>query len=58
MCHIHNNEVHRILDKLTLGKDVVDWNNTYCRRLDGRAACIALCELYDGPAEGDKRVTV
>ena len=30
----------------------------YCRIYDGRASCIALCEHYDGPAEGDKRVTV
>ena len=28
-----------------------------CRR-DGRAAWFAFCEHFDGPAEGDKRVTV
>ena len=53
-----NKEVHRILDELTLGKDVADWIKTCCRRHNGRAACIALCEHYNGPAEGDKPVTV
>ena len=53
-----NNEVHRILDELTLGTDVTDWIKTIRRRHDGRAAWIALCEHYDDPTEGDKHVTV
>ena len=53
-----NREVHRILDELTLGTDAADWIKTHRRRHDGRAAWIALCDHYDGPAEGDKRVTV
>ena len=53
-----NKDVNRILDELTLGTDAADWIKTYCRRHDGRAAWIALCEHYDGPAEGERRVTV
>ena len=53
-----NKEFHRILYELTLGIDAVEWIKTYRFRHDGRAAWIALCEHYYGPAEGDKRVTV
>jgi hypothetical protein len=53
-----NREVHRILDELTLGSDAADWIKSHRRRHDGRAAWTALCNHYDGPAEGDKRVTV
>ena len=53
-----NKEVHSSFDELTLGTDAVDWINTYRRRYDDRAAWIELCEHYDGPAEGEKRVTV
>ena len=45
-----NKEVHRILDKITLGTDVSDCIKTYRRRRNGRAACIELFEHYDGPA--------
>jgi hypothetical protein len=53
-----NKEVHRILDELTLGTDAADWIKVHRRRQDGRRAWNQLCEHYDGPAEGDKRVTV
>ena len=53
-----NKEVHRILDEITLGTDAADWIDTYRHRQNGRSAWIALCEHYDGPAEGDKHVTV
>ena len=53
-----NKEVCRILDELTLGTGTADWIKTYRRCHDGRADCITLCEHYDGPAEGEKRVTV
>ena len=36
----------------------MDWIKTYFRRHDGREARIEFCEHYDGPADGDKRVTV
>ena len=51
---INNKEVHRILDELTLGKYMADFIKTYRQRHDGREAWIALCEHYDGPAEGEK----
>ena len=35
-----------------------DWIKTYRLRHNGREACIALCEHYDGTAEGDKHVMV
>ena len=53
-----NKEVYRILDEHTLGTDAAGWIKNYCLRHDDRAAWIALCEHYDGPAEGDKRVTL
>ena len=53
-----NREVHRILDELTLGTDAADWIKSHRRAHDGRSAWISLCDHYDGPAEGDKRVTV
>ena len=53
-----NREVHRVLDELTLGTDAADWIKSFRRQHDGRAAWNALCMHYDGPAEGDKRVTV
>ena len=54
----HNQEVHRILDELTLGTDAADWIKSHRRAQDGRSAWNALCHHYDGPAESDKRVTV
>ena len=54
----YNKEVHSILDELTLGTVVVDCIRTYCCRHDGREAWVVLCDSYDGPAEGDKHVTV
>ena len=53
-----NQNVHRILAKLTNGTDADQWIKEYNRTQDGRAAWNALCQHYDGPAEGDKRVTV
>ena len=53
-----NKEVHRILYELTLGTDAADCIKTYRQRNNGRAACIALCDHYNGPAEGEKHVTV
>ena len=53
-----NKEVHRILDELTLGTVAADLIKTYLHHHDSRAAWIALFEHYDGPAEGEKRVTV
>jgi hypothetical protein len=41
-----------------LGTDADQWIKAHKRSQDGCAAWIALCEHYDGPAEGDKRVTV
>ena len=47
-----------ILYEINLGTDSADWIKTYLHRRDGRAAWIEICEHYDGPSEGDKRVTV
>ena len=55
---IDNIEVHRITDELTNGTDAADWIKSFRRSRDGKGAWEALCEHYDGPAEGDKRVTV
>ena len=53
-----NQSVHRILAELTNGTDADQWIKEYSRNQDGRGAWNALCQHYDGPAEGDKRVTV
>jgi hypothetical protein len=53
-----NKQVHTYLTELTNGTEADQWIKEYRRTHDGRAAWIALCNHYDGPAEGDKRVTV
>ena len=53
-----NQEVHRILDKLTLGTDAADWIKAFKRSQNGKSAWNALVAHYDGPAEGDKRVAI
>ena len=53
-----NKEFHKLFDELILGTYAADWIKNYLRHRDGREACTALCEHYDSPAEGDKRVTV
>ena len=51
-------QVHTYLTELTNGTDADQWIKDHRRTHDGRAAWISLCNHYDGPAEGDKRVTV
>ena len=53
-----NKTVHQTLTELTNGTDADQWIKQYRRSQDGRAAWIALCNHYDGPAEGDKRVAI
>ena len=53
-----NRTVHQILTELTNGTDADQWINAHRRTQDGRAAWKDLCHHYDGPAEGDKRITV
>ncbi len=53
-----NRQVHQILTELTNGTDADIWVKQHRRTQDGRAAWTTLCGHYDGPAEGDKRVTV
>ena len=53
-----NRNVHQILTELTNGTDADQWINAHKRTQDGRSAWEDLCKHYDGPAEGDKRVTV
>ena len=53
-----NKAVHQLLTELTTGTDADHWIKQHKRRQDGRQAWLDLCEHYDGPAEGDKRVTV
>ena len=53
-----NSTVHQILTELVNGTDADHWIKQHRRTQDGRAAWTALCNHYDGPAEGDKRVTV
>ena len=53
-----NKTVHQTLTELTNVTDADQWIKQYRRTQDGRAAWIALCNHYDGPAEGDKRVAI
>ena len=53
----YNKEFKSILDELILVTDAADLIKTYRRCYDGRSDWITLCEHFDGPAEGDKRVT-
>ena len=53
-----NTTVHQILTELTTGTDADQWIKEHRRTQNGRAAWQGLCAHYDGPAEGDKRVTV
>ena len=53
-----NKTVHTVLTELTNGTDADTWIKQHRRSQDGRAAWRDLCTHYDGPAEGDKRVTV
>ena len=53
-----NRQVHQILTELTNGTDADIWVKQHKRNQDGKAAWATLCSHYDGPAEGDKRVTV
>jgi hypothetical protein len=53
-----NTTVHQILTELTNGTDADQWIKQHRRSQDGRAAWIGLCNHYDGPAEGDKRVAI
>ena len=55
---VDNNTVHQILTELTNGTDADQWIKEHRRTQNGREAWMALCNHYDGPAEGDKRVTV
>ncbi len=53
-----NKEVHQLLTELTNGTDADEWIKQHRRAQNGRQAWLDLCNHYDGPAEGDKRVTV
>ena len=53
-----NRAVHAYLTELTNGTDADQWIRDHSRTRNGRNAWIALCRHYDGPAEGDKRVTI
>jgi hypothetical protein len=53
-----NRAVHAYLTELTNGTDADQWIRDHSRTRNGREAWIALCRHYDGPAEGDKRVTI
>ena len=53
-----NKAVHQLLTELTNGTDADNWIKQHKRSRDGRAAWQLLTGHYDGPAEGDKRVTV
>ena len=53
-----NVTVHQILTELTNGTDADQWIKQHRRTQDGRAAWTGLCNHYDGPAEGDKRVAI
>lgn len=55
---IDNKEVHRIIDELTNGTDAADWIKSHKRSRNGKGSWDALCQHYDGPAEGDKRITI
>ena len=54
----YNSTVHQILTELVNRTDADHWIKQHRRAQNGRAAWLALCAHYDGPAEGDKRVTV
>lgn len=41
-----------------MGSDAAEWIKSHRRQRNSRSAWLALCNHYDGPAEGDKRVTV
>ena len=53
-----NVTVHQILTELTNGTDADQWIKQHRRTQNGRAAWTGLCNHYDGPAEGDKRVAI
>ena len=53
-----NKTVHQTLTELTNGTDADQWIKQHRRTQDGRAAWLGLCNHYDGPAEGDKRVAI
>ena len=53
-----NKTVHQTLTELTNGTDADQWIKQHRRTQDGRAAWTGLCNHYDGPAEGDKRVAI
>ena len=55
---VDNKAVHTYLTELTNGTDADQWIKHHKRSQNGRQAWIDLCNHYDGPAEGDKRVTV
>ena len=55
---VDNKEVHRLIDELTNGTDASDWIKSFRRSRNGKGAWDGLCGHYDGPAEGDKRITV
>jgi hypothetical protein len=55
---VDNRAVHSYLTELTNGTDADQWIKQHRRGQNGRAAWLALLNHYDGPAEGDKRVTV
>ena len=53
-----NKTVHSLLAELTNGTEADTWIKSHRRSQDGRQAWNDLVGHYDGPAEGDKRVTV
>ena len=53
-----NKQVHSYLTELTNGTDADQWVKDHRRTQDGRAAWYSLCNHYNGPGEGDKRVTI
>ena len=53
-----NRTVHQLLTELTTGTDADHWIKQFKRAQDGRRAWNELINHYDGPAEGDKRVTI
>ena len=55
---LDNRSVHTYLTELTNGTDADQWIKQHKRTQDGRLAWKQLCDHYDGPAEGDKRITV
>ena len=53
-----NKTVHTDLTELTNGTDADQWIKQHKRTQDGRLAWTQLCDHYDGPAQGDKRITI